>query len=186
MKSIFRALILLICLCPSAWAADSQPSESPSGVATSNTHSDTTLTAPVTPTVKAFRSSQEYIYKLRLQAGTGNALQNSIFSGGDSDREESARVAVQGDNVTVLHATNIKDKFWGTRTWYDHKPTVMRICPANAFDDKGCKTIESDTFVMESDKVVSNYSIDFKFVESGELRTRSIQVEKDRKPDEIK
>jgi hypothetical protein len=127
----------------------------------------------------------ETVYKVRLRdVATGNANQASVFSKGDLDRQEWVVITVtNGKQVKVMHQTSVKNKFWGTRQWFDHRATSIRICETDGFDKTNCQTAEGDTIAMPSGKAIHQVSIDFKYDEGGSLYTRSIQLSKDIKPE---
>jgi hypothetical protein len=100
---------------------------------------------------RTYVNHQPKTYKIRLRdAATGNARQWSFFSPGDADREEWVVVTVKGQEFTVRHATNIENKFWGTRQWYDHPATAIRICQADQFEVSDCQTATGDTITIRN------------------------------------
>jgi hypothetical protein len=123
------------------------------------------------------------VYKLRLRdAATGNFRQGNIFSPGDKDREEWIVVTViNNQQIKVRHATNIENKFWGTRQWYDHPALAIRICAVEQFDLNDCQTTQGDTVILPEGKTIHELQIDFKYSEGGALYTRSVQIPKDAK-----
>lgn len=137
--------------------------------------------------LKAFQNKR-LVYKVRIRdAAVGNALQNSIFSPGDADREEWFRLTVDNGNlVSILHSTNIMNKFWGNRTWYDHQTSAIRACKANLFevDKTSCITSESDKITLPQGSTIYDYSFDVRYEEGGVVSVKSLQLSKDRQPDE--
>lgn len=123
------------------------------------------------------------VYKLRLRdAATGNFKQGNIFSPGDKDREEWIVVTViNNEQIQVRHATNIENKFWGTRKWFDHPALAIRICAVDQFDLNDCQTAQGDTVIFPEGKTIHDLQIDFKYSEGGVLSTRSVQIPKDAK-----
>jgi hypothetical protein len=120
------------------------------------------------------------VYKIRLRdAATGNARQWSFFSPGDADREEWVVVTVTGKLVKVRHATNIENKLWGNRQWYDHPATALRICDASQFEALNCQTVQGDTILLPEGKTIHDVQIDFKYSEGGGIYTRSVQIPAD-------
>ena len=129
--------------------------------------------------------SQELVYKIRLRdAATGNVNQEGIFSPGDKDREEWVVVTlINNQQVKVRHATNIQNKFWGTRQWYDHPAIAIRICDVNQFDYSDCLNSQGDIAVLPEGKTIHDVQIDFKYSEGGAIYTRSVQISPDAEPD---
>ncbi|QFZ91779.2 hypothetical protein [Synechococcus elongatus] len=138
--------------------------------------------------LKAFQNKR-LVFKVRIRdAAVGNALQNSIFSPGDADREEWFRLTVDnGNSVSILHSTNIMNKFWGNRTWYDHPTSAIRACKASLFevDKTSCIISESDKIILPEGSTVYDYSFDVRYEEGGVVSVKSLQLSKDRQPDEI-
>ena len=137
---------------------------------------------------KAFEQSRnrgtELVYKIRLRdAATGNIRQGGIFSPGDKDREEWVVVTlIDNQEVKIRHATNIENKFWGTRQWYDHPAIAIRVCDVTLFDSNECLTTEGDTTLLPEGKTIHDVQFDFKYSEGGAIYTRSIQIGSDAKP----
>lgn len=131
-------------------------------------------------------AQQELVYKIRLRdAATGNFNQSGIFSPGDKDREEWIVVTlINNQQVRVRHATNIQNKFWGTRQWYDHPAIAIRICDVNQFDYSDCQNSQGDVAVLPEGKTIHDVQIDFKYSEGGAIYTRSVQISSDTKPDD--
>jgi len=127
----------------------------------------------------------EKVYKLRLRdAPTGNIGQQSIFSPGDLDREEWVVVTlINNQRVKVRHATNVMNKFWGTRKWYDHPATAIRLCAIDGFDTSDCVTAQGDTIDLLEGKTINDVQIDFKYVEGGSVYTRTVQIAPGTLPD---
>jgi hypothetical protein len=125
------------------------------------------------------------MYKLRLRdAATGNIGQRSIFSPGDLDREEWVVVTlINNQRVKVRHATNVMNKFWGNRQWYDHPATAIRLCTIDGFDTTDCVTAQGDTIDLPEGKTIHDVQIDFKYVEGGSVYTRSVQIAPGTLPD---
>ncbi|WP_036489631.1 hypothetical protein [Myxosarcina sp. GI1] len=126
---------------------------------------------------------QKKVYKMRLRdAAIGNANQNSIFSPGDRDREEWIVVTViNNQTFKVRHATNIENKFWGFRKWFDHPAIAIRVCAFDQFDLNDCQTAQGDTALIPEGKTIHDIQIDFKYSEGGAIYTRSVQVSPDAK-----
>jgi hypothetical protein len=133
----------------------------------------------------AVASATDIVYRVRLRdVSTGNANQASVFSSGDLDREEWVVVTVTDKKqLKVRHATSVKNKFWGTRQWFDHPATAIRVCETDGFDKKNCQTADSDVIAMPEGKKIHEIAIDFKYSEGGNLYTRSIQLSRDLKPE---
>lgn len=129
--------------------------------------------------------AQEAVYKVRLRdVATGNANQASVFSSGDLDREEWVVVTVvDNKQLKVRHSTSVKNKIWGTRQWYDHPATALRVCLSDGFDKKDCQTTNGDTVPIPPGKSVYDLAIDFKYSEGGSIYTRSFQLTPEVKPE---
>ncbi|GAL91558.1 hypothetical protein N44_02261 [Microcystis aeruginosa NIES-44] len=127
----------------------------------------------------------EKVYKMRLRdAPTGNIGQQSIFSPGDLDREEWVVVTlINNQRIKVRHATNVMNKFWGTRKWYDHPATAIRLCAIDGFDTSDCVTAQGDTIDLPEGKTINDVQIDFKYVEGGSVYTRTVQIAPGTLPD---
>jgi hypothetical protein len=122
-------------------------------------------------------SAQERVYKIRLRdAATGNTNQWSFFSPGDLDREEWVIVTVTGDRVKIRHASNVMNKIWWTRQWYDHPAIAIRVCTADQFDTTDCQTAKGDSITLPEGQSIHDVQIDFKFSEGGAVSTRSVQI----------
>lgn len=139
----------------------------------------------VSQVVMAAAIAQEVTYKVRLRdVSTGNANQASVFSSGDLDREEWVVVTViDNKQIKVRHSTSVKNKIWGTRQWYDHPATALRVCLTDGFDKKDCQTSNSDTVTLPPGKSVYDVAVDFKYSEGGSLYTRSFQLTPEVKPE---
>lgn len=125
-------------------------------------------------------SIQERVYKIRLRdAAIGNANQWGFLSPGDADREEWVVVTVRGEQVKIRHATNIMNKFWGNRQWYDHPAIAIRICTADQFEATDCQTAKGDAITLPEGTSIHDVQIDFKFSEGGAVSTRSVQIPSD-------
>jgi len=135
--------------------------------------------------VMTIANAADTTYKVRLRdVSTGNANQASVFSSGDLDREEWVVVTITDKKqLKVRHSTSVKNKFWGTRQWFDHPATAIRVCETDGFDKKNCQTADSDIVAMPEGKKIHEVAIDFKYSEGGNLYTRSIQLSRDLKPE---
>ena len=133
---------------------------------------------------KSNNITSELVYKIRLRdAATGNVRQGGIFSPGDKDREEWVVVTViNNQQIKLRHATNIENKFWGTRQWYDHPAIAIRICDINQFDSSDCQNSQGDTAILPDGKSIHDFQIDFKYSEGGAIYTRSVQIASNAKP----
>lgn len=129
--------------------------------------------------------AQEAVYRVRLRdVATGNAGQASIFSSGDLDREEWVIVTVMDNKqLKVRHSTSVRNKVWGTRQWYDHPATALRVCISDGFDKKDCQTANGDTLPIPAGKAIYDLAIDFKYSEGGSIYTRSFQLTPEVKPE---
>jgi hypothetical protein len=129
----------------------------------------------------------EEIYKVKLTDQTGSFGQGSVLSSSDLDRGEWVVLTVtDGKTLKVKHTTNTMNKFWGTRKWFDHPATAVRICLSDGFETKDCQTAEGDTIALPAGKKVHDFQIDLKYTERETVYKRSLQVAKDMKPTEIK
>jgi hypothetical protein len=129
----------------------------------------------------------EEIYKVKLTDQTGSFGQGSVLSSSDLDRGEWVVLTVtDGKTLKVKHTTNTMNKFWGTRKWFDHPATAVRICLSDGFETKDCQTAEGDTIALPAGKKVHDFQIDLKYTERETVYKRSLQVAKDLKPTEVK
>jgi len=122
-------------------------------------------------------------YKIQLITNGGREFTIVPFI--DTNRAEWVVVTVNGKKVKLLHSTNIATTV-GLRNWYDHPVTLIRMCLAEDFDAKNCKVTQGDEAELPKGKSIYDVSIDFKFIESDLVVTRSFQISKDTKPIEIK
>jgi hypothetical protein len=129
----------------------------------------------------------EEIYKVKLSDQTGSFGQGSVFSSSDMDRGEWVVLTItDGKMLKVKHTTNTMNKFWGTRKWFDHPATAVRICLSDGFETKDCQTAEGDTIELPAGKKIHDFQIDLKYTERETVYKRSLQVAKDMKPSEVK
>jgi hypothetical protein len=137
--------------------------------------------------VAATAQAAEEIYKVKLTDQTGSLGQGSVLSSSDLDRGEWVVLTVtDGKTLKVKHTTNTMNKFWGTRKWFDHPATAVRICLSDGFETKDCQTAEGDTIALPAGKKVHDFQIDLKYTERETVYKRSLQVAKDIKPTEVK
>jgi hypothetical protein len=129
----------------------------------------------------------EEIYKVKLSDQTGSFGQGSVFSSSDLDRGEWVVLTItDGKTMKVKHTTNTMNKFWGTRKWFDHPATAVRICLSDGFETKDCQTAEGDTIELPAGKPIHDFQIDIKYTERETVYKRSLQVAKGTKPSEVK
>jgi hypothetical protein len=129
----------------------------------------------------------EEIYKVKLSDQTGSFGQGSVFSSSDLDRGEWVVLTItDGKTMKVKHTTNTMNKFWGTRKWFDHPATAVRICLSDGFETKDCQTAEGDTIELPAGKQIHDFQIDIKYTERETVYKRSLQVAKGTKPSEVK
>jgi hypothetical protein len=129
----------------------------------------------------------EEIYKVKLSDQTGSFGQGSVFSSSDLDRGEWVVLTItDGKTVKVKHTTNTMNKFWGTRKWFDHPATAVRMCLSDGFETKDCQTAEGDTIALPAGKQIHDFQIDLKYTERDTVYKRSLQVAKGTKPTEVK
>jgi hypothetical protein len=137
--------------------------------------------------VAATAQAAEEIYKVKLTDQTGSLGQGSVLSSSDLDRGEWVVLTVtDGKTLKVKHTTNTMNKFWGTRKWFDHPATAVRICLSDGFETKDCQTAEGDTIALPAGKKVHDFQIDLKYTERETVYKRSLQVAKDIKPTEAR
>jgi hypothetical protein len=127
-------------------------------------------------------AEKEDTYKLRVNTqSTGNASGWSM--NGTEDSEEWVVLKVrENKSFQMYHSSLVMNKFWGTRQWFDHPVTSMRICLTDGFEKKDCQVVESDTSVIPTGKKLHDLSIDFKYSESGRSFTKNVSIAKDAKP----
>ncbi len=125
---------------------------------------------------------KEDTYKLRVNTqSTGNASGWSM--NGTEDSEEWVVLKVrENKSFQMYHTSLVMNKFWGTRQWFDHPVTSMRICLTDGFEKKDCQVVESDTSTIPTGKKLHDLSIDFKYSESGRSFTKNVSIAKDAKP----
>jgi hypothetical protein len=148
-----------------------------------------TIALAVSSAIALASSAQaaEEIYKVKLSDQTGSFGQGSVFSSSDMDRGEWVVLTItDGKMLKVKHTTNTMNKFWGTRKWFDHPATAVRICLSDGFETKDCQTAEGDTIELPAGKKIHDFQIDLKYTERETVYKRSLQVAKDMKPSEIK
>jgi hypothetical protein len=130
----------------------------------------------------ATAAEKEETYKLRVNTqSTGNASGWSM--NGTEDSEEWVVLKVkENKSFQMYHSSLVMNKFWGTRQWFDHPVTSMRICLTDGFEKKDCQVVESDTSTIPTGKKLHDLSIDFKYSESGRSFTKNVSIAKDAKP----
>jgi hypothetical protein len=115
------------------------------------------------------------------------STQPTNFGHSRSFVRQSARnrvIKVKGNKeFKIYHTTYLENKTWGTRQWFDHPVTDMRICMTDGFEKKDCKVVNSDTANIPEGMSLHNLSIDFKYSESGRSFTKNVTVAKDAKPE---
>jgi hypothetical protein len=127
-------------------------------------------------------AEKEDTYKLRVNTqSTGNASGWSM--NGTEDSEEWVVLKVkENKSFQMYHTSLVMNKMWGTRQWFDHPVTSMRICLTDGFEKKDCQVVESDTSTIPRGKKLHDLSIDFKYSESGRSFTKNVSIAKDAKP----
>lgn len=128
-------------------------------------------------------SGKEEVYKIRLnvQASIGSADTWSL-NGAEANEEWVVIKVKNSKEFKIYHTTYVENKTWGSRQWFDHPVTAMRICLTDGFEKKDCKVIDSDTSIIPEGMSLHNLSIDFKYSESGRSFTKNIVIAKDAKP----
>jgi hypothetical protein len=148
-----------------------------------------TITLAVSSAIAIASSAQaaEEIYKVKLSDQTGSFGQGSVLSSSDLDRGEWVVLTItDSKTVKVKHTTNTMNKFWGTRKWFDHPATAVRICLSDGFETKDCQTADGDTIAIPAGKQIHDFQIDLKYTERDTVYKRSLQVAKGTKPSEVK
>jgi hypothetical protein len=131
----------------------------------------------------AVAGEKEDVYKLRLnvQASIGSA-DGWNLNGAEANEEWVVIKVKDNKEFNIYHATYLENKTWGTRRWFDHPVTAMRICLTDGFEKKDCKVVNSDTTTIPEGMTIHDLSIDFKYSESGRSFTKNITIAKDAKP----
>jgi hypothetical protein len=130
----------------------------------------------------AFAGEKSDTYKLRIDTKSSVSTDTWSLSGFEAN-EEWAVIKVKGREFKIYHSTLLVNKTWGSRQWFDHPVTAMKVCLTDGFEKKDCQVIESDTMTMPKGISIHNLSIDFKYSESGRSFTKNITVAKDAKPE---
>jgi hypothetical protein len=132
----------------------------------------------------AFAGEGRETYKIRLGVNASIGSADMWNLNGKEANEEWVVITVKDKKeFKIYHTTYLENKTWGTRQWFDHPVTDMRICLSDGFEKKDCKVINSDTAHMSEGMSLHNLSIDFKYSESGRSFTKNITVAKDAKPE---
>ena len=129
-----------------------------------------------------FATEKQEVYKLRLnvKSSIGSADRWNL-NGAEANEEWVVITVKENKEFKIYHTTYLENKTWGTRQWFDHPVTDMKICLTDGFDKKDCKVVNSDTATIPEGMKIHNLSIDFKYSESGQSFTKSIMVAKDAK-----
>jgi hypothetical protein len=128
-------------------------------------------------------TEKQEVYKLRLNVKSSIGSADRWNLNGSEANEEWVVITVKANKeFKIYHTTYLENKTWGTRQWFDHPVTDMKICLTDGFDKKDCKVVNSDTATIPEGMSLHNLSIDFKYSESGQSFTKSIMVAKDAKP----
>jgi hypothetical protein len=123
------------------------------------------------------------VYKLRLNVQSSIGSADMWNLNGSEANEEWVVIKVKNKKeFNIYHATYLENKTWGTRQWFDHPVTDMRICLTDGFEKKDCKIINSDTATIPEGMSIHDLSIDFKYSEAGRSFTKNITIAKDAKP----
>lgn len=101
----------------------------------------------------------------------------------DTSRQEWIVIAVDGRKIQIRHSTSVAN-FVGMRSWYDHPATLIRLCVEEGFEHKNCRTTKGDIATLPKGRSIYDMGIDFKYVESGVVVARSLQLSSDLKPEE--
>ncbi len=124
------------------------------------------------------------VYKLQVASGGGSGLSIPlpIPISIDTSRQEWVVITVDQQNVTVFHTTSVAN-FIGLRTWHDHPAIMIRICVNQGFEQINCQTTEGDTAALPEGKTIYDITLDFQYIESGVVITRSVHLAPDFKPE---
>jgi hypothetical protein len=129
-------------------------------------------------------TEKQEVYKLRLNVNSSIGSADGWNLNGKEANEEWVVIKVKGNKeFKIYHTTYLENKTWGTRQWFDHPVTDMRICMTDGFEKKDCKVVNSDTANIPEGMSLHNLSIDFKYSESGRSFTKNVTVAKDAKPE---
>ena len=130
----------------------------------------------------ALAADPEITYKIRVN--TQSSADSSGWSMIGAENSEEWVVLKVKDNTSfkIYHTSLVVNTTWGTRQWFDHPVTSMRICMTDGFEKKDCKVVESDTATIPTGKKLHDLSIDFKYSESGRSFTKNVAIAKDAKP----
>lgn len=123
------------------------------------------------------------VYKLQLaNSGSTMMLPLPVPVPLDNSRQEWLVITVEGAKARIRHTTSLAN-FLMFRTWYDHPAVLIRLCPAEGFEQKNCRTFQGDVATLPLGKTIYDFVIDFKYVEGGLTISRSVQIAKDFKPE---
>jgi hypothetical protein len=122
-------------------------------------------------------------YKLRIDSKSSASTDTWSLSGSEANEEWAVIRVKDGREFKIYHSTLLVNKTWGTRQWFDHPVTAMKVCLTDGFEKKDCQVVESDTMKMPKGMSIHNLSIDFKYSESGRSFTKNVTVAKDAKPE---
>ncbi len=131
----------------------------------------------------ALAGDKSETYKLRINTKSSNSTDTWSLAGVEANEEWAVIKVKDGKEFKIYHSTLLANKTWGTRQWFDHPVTAMRVCQTDGFEKKDCQVIESDTMTMPKGMSIHNLSIDFKYSESGQSFTKNVTVAKDAKPE---
>lgn len=130
----------------------------------------------------AEQNQKTYKLRLNVQSSIGSA-DGWNLNGAEANEEWVVISLKNSKEFKIYHTTYVENKTWGTRRWFDHPVTGMRICLSDGFEKKDCKIVESDTTIIPEGKYLHDLSIDFKYSESGRSFTKNITIAKDAKPE---
>jgi hypothetical protein len=131
----------------------------------------------------ALAGEKQDTYKLRLNTRSSASTDTWSLNGAEANEEWAVIKVKNNKEFKIYHATLLVNKLWGTRQWFDHPVTAMRICLTDGFEKKNCQVVDSDTATIPQGMTINNLSIDFKYSESGQSFTKNITVAKDAKPE---
>jgi len=103
----------------------------------------------------------------------------------EPSRSEWAVITVtQSTIVQIKQATRLSKPF-GLHTWIDHAVTAVRVCKGTSRDLKNCTVYTQNTFTLPKGSSVKDFIVDFRFTEDNVVQQRSVQVPRNRLPEEL-
>ncbi|MBD1945668.1 hypothetical protein H6F50_25505 [Coleofasciculus sp. FACHB-712] len=122
----------------------------------------------------------ELVYKMRLRDTVTEYKNPSEI---DEYKKEWAVVnIIDGKKIKIRHTTHIQNKAFPVNRWFDHPASAIRICLADDFEQRNCRSTSGDIATLPTGKSIHDLVIDFRYSEAGTVYTRSIQITPDMKP----